>query len=128
MAPIASAASVIASTWWRSDRACAHEAAQHERRGDGAACQRGERRSPRRAAGRSRRFAADETSHDTAGHGSNRYPTPHAVVIQRGFLGSASSFWRSRPTCTVTVAESWYSGAESQTWASSWRRENTCRG
>ena len=45
-----------------------------------------------------------------------------------GSSGSASSFWRSRPTCTVTVAGSWYSGAESHTSASSWRRVNTRRG
>ena len=90
----------------------------------------GERRAGRRAASAVATGCVGDAvaDHDIGDHGSNRYPTPRAVVIQRGSSGSASSFWRSRPTCTVTVAGSWYSGAESQTSASSWRRVNTRRG
>ena len=103
MAPIASATSVTASTWWRRDRACRIEAAQHERGDDRAAYQRGKRdRRVERLVGE--RFAPRDSQN--GGHGSNRYPTPHTVVIQRGLSGLSSSFWRSRPTWTVTVAES----------------------
>ena len=78
----------------------AQHAAQGDRTGDGAGGQRSERSDngpePLHAEG----------VDPSRAHGSNRYPTPHAVAIQRGWSGSVSSFWRRRPTCTVTVAGS----------------------
>ncbi len=61
----------------------------------------GDRRD-RHAAGQARP-ASDRTPRRGAPHGTNRYPTPHTVSMNRGCSASGSSLARRRRMCTVTV-------------------------